>query len=225
MLADAAAAALLAVVAPPPVRAIAAAAALLALVALPAVLAETAAAALLAPAALPAVRADAAAAALLALAALPAVRAEAAAAALLADAAPPAVLADTDAATLLAAAAPPAVGAGWQSRWLCDPTFKYASHGGRSREAFLQGSRARMGRGQGITCACVRGEAGMPPGHVQCASVRGVTATGAPLSQATPVPPTGSARAATVRAAAVRTGGGSAPLPSCLTANNGCPSR
>ena len=56
MLADAAAAALLAVVAQPPVRAIAAAAALLALVALPPVLAKHATAALLAPAALPPVR-------------------------------------------------------------------------------------------------------------------------------------------------------------------------
>eukprot|EP00964_Phaeocystis_antarctica_P147170 scaffold113670_cov33-Phaeocystis_antarctica.AAC.1 len=50
----------------------------------------------------------------------------------------------------------------------------------------------------------------MPPGHVQCKSARRVTATGAPPSQATPVPPTGSARTATVRAAAVRTGGESA---------------
>eukprot|EP00964_Phaeocystis_antarctica_P139261 scaffold104012_cov24-Phaeocystis_antarctica.AAC.1 len=50
----------------------------------------------------------------------------------------------------------------------------------------------------------------MPPGHVQCQSARRVTATGAPPSQATPVTPTGSARTATVRAAAVRTGGGSA---------------
>eukprot|EP00964_Phaeocystis_antarctica_P062069 scaffold37137_cov27-Phaeocystis_antarctica.AAC.1 len=65
----------------------------------------------------------------------------------------------------------------------------------------------------------------MPPGHVQCESARRVTATGAPPSQATPVTPSGSARAATVRAAAVPTGGGSAILPSCLTANNGCPSR
>eukprot|EP00964_Phaeocystis_antarctica_P143891 scaffold109545_cov45-Phaeocystis_antarctica.AAC.1 len=82
-----------------------------------------------------------------------------------------------------------------------------------------------MGRGQGITCACVRGKAGMPPGHVQCKSARRVTATGAPPTQATPFPPTGSARAATVRAAAVRTGGGSATSASCLTANNTLPSR
>ena len=46
----------------------------------------------------------------------------------------------------------------------------------------------------------------MPLPHVQCESVRRVTGTGAPSPQATPVPPTGSARTATVRAAAVLTG-------------------
>ena len=73
-----------------------AAAALLALAAPPPVLADTGAAAVLAPAALPPVRADAAAAALLALAAPPTVLADAAAAALLAPAALPPVLADAD---------------------------------------------------------------------------------------------------------------------------------
>ena len=68
-----------------------AAAALLALAAPPPVLAHAAAAALLAPAALPPVLAEAAAAALLALAAPPPVLAEAAAAALLADVALPPV--------------------------------------------------------------------------------------------------------------------------------------
>ena len=74
VLADAAAAALLAVVAPPPVLADATTAALLAAVAQPPVLADGSATALLAIAALPPVLAEAAAAAILAEAALPTVR-------------------------------------------------------------------------------------------------------------------------------------------------------
>jgi len=109
VLADAAAAAVLAPVALPPVLADAAAAAVLAVAALPPVLAEAAAAAVLAPAAPPPVLADAAAAAVLAVAALLPVLADAAAAAVLAQGAPPPVLADATTAAVLAVAAPPPV--------------------------------------------------------------------------------------------------------------------
>ena len=88
---------------------LAAAAALLATAALPPVLADAAAAAVLAPAAPLTVLADAAAAAVLADAALPPVLAEAAAAALLAPAALPPVLAEAAAAALLALLALPPV--------------------------------------------------------------------------------------------------------------------
>ena len=97
MLADATAAALLAVGALPPVLADASAAALLAHVAPPPVLADAAAAALLAVGALPPVLADASAAALLAHVAPPPVLADASAAALPAHGALPPVLADATA--------------------------------------------------------------------------------------------------------------------------------
>ena len=87
----------------------AAAAAVLAPAAPPPVLADASAAAVLAPVAHPPVLADATAAALLAHAAHPPVLADAAAAAVLATAAPPPVLADAAAAAVLAHAALPPV--------------------------------------------------------------------------------------------------------------------
>ena len=109
LLAEAAAAAVLAEPALPPVLADADAAAVHALAAPPPVLAHAAAAAVLAVVAMPPVLADAAAAAVLALGAHPPVLADAAAAALLALAAHPPVLADAAAAAVLALGAPPPV--------------------------------------------------------------------------------------------------------------------
>ena len=79
--------------------------------------------------------------------------------------------------------------------------------------------------GKEAQCACVRGKAGMPPGHVHCKSARRATGTGAPSHQARPVPRTVSACTATVCAAAVRTGVGSAACESWCDFNNGVPSQ
>eukprot|EP00964_Phaeocystis_antarctica_P081480 scaffold50979_cov61-Phaeocystis_antarctica.AAC.8 len=57
----------------------------------------------------------------------------------------------------------------------------------------------------------------MPPLHLHCKSARRVTETGAPSPPARPFPPPVSARTATRRAAAVRTGGSGMFAPSCLT--------
>ena len=71
-------------------------------------------------------------------------------------------------------------------------------------------SRSCRGRGWGgvvqrSSCASVRGNARVLPQHVQCESARSATRIGAPSPQARPIPRAFSARAAALRAPAVRT--------------------